>query len=240
MELELQGQPGSSGSGSSGSHVVSIHDDELPRHTRFLSPSTVDYNAYHRLRPPEQPRDVNKDIMSSLQKQVDDHNKPKHRTKFTYSEKWIFFLISLGLETISASFDQLSSPSKPHYALYGMLLAIAAVLICICELIHKGYRERVEFKKWGRIWWYYHPYPPNRLFDVVKISKVRLKIIVLRPRPQRRPFGDVLDIFGLLGAISQCLCSTVQYVYFVRHHQNPLKASLLPAVFLVCSGVLQD
>ncbi|KAH0977604.1 hypothetical protein GBA52_027323 [Prunus armeniaca] len=53
MELELQGQPGSSGSGSSGSHVVSIHDEELPRHTRFLSPSTVDYNAYHRLRPPE-------------------------------------------------------------------------------------------------------------------------------------------------------------------------------------------
>ncbi|XP_008236616.1 PREDICTED: uncharacterized protein LOC103335391 [Prunus mume] len=124
MELELQGQPGSSGSGSSGSHVVSIHDEELPRHPRFLSPSTVDYNAYHRLRPPEQPKDVNKDIMSSLQKQVDDHNKPKHRTKFTYSEKWIFFLISLGLETISASlisFHPRVSPTM-HY------------MVCCCLL----------------------------------------------------------------------------------------------------------
>ncbi|CAB4290449.1 unnamed protein product [Prunus armeniaca] len=61
MELELQGQPGSSGSGSSGSHVVSIHDDELPRHTRFLSPSTVDYNAYHRLRPPENIEEKNRE-----------------------------------------------------------------------------------------------------------------------------------------------------------------------------------
>ncbi|ONH91511.1 hypothetical protein PRUPE_8G119700 [Prunus persica] len=225
MELELQGQPGSSGSGSSGSHVVSIHDEELPTHTRFLSPSpSVDYNAYYKLRPPEVPKDVNKDIMSSLQKQVDDydnpkqkqeddHNKPKHRTKFTYSEKWIFFLISLGLETISASFDQLSSPSKPHYALYGMLLAIAAVLICICELIHKGYRERVEFKRWGRIWWYYHPYPPNRLF------------------------GNFPDICGLVLAIAQSICSGVQYDYLHRHANNPIKLSILPFMFLLSLGI---
>ncbi|CAL9022209.1 unnamed protein product [Prunus brigantina] len=165
MELELQGQPGSSGLGSSGSHVVSIHDEELPRHIRFLSPSAfVDYNAYYNLQA-KATRGILNDYDNPKQKQVDDNNKPKHRTKFTYTEKWIFFLISLGLETISASFDQLSSRSKPHYALYGMLLAIAAVLICICELIQKGYRERVEFKRWGRIWWYYHPYLPNRRFD---------------------------------------------------------------------------
>ncbi|PQP98042.1 uncharacterized protein Pyn_09183 [Prunus yedoensis var. nudiflora] len=53
MELELQGQPGSSGSGSSGSHVVSIHDEELPRHTGFLTPSSVDYNAFYKLKPRE-------------------------------------------------------------------------------------------------------------------------------------------------------------------------------------------
>lgn len=133
--------------------------------------------------------------------------------QFTYSEKWIFFLISLGLETISASFDQLSSPSKPHYALYGMLLAIAAVLICICELIHKGNRERVEFKRRGRIWWYYHPYPPNRLF------------------------GNFPDICGLVLAIAQCICSGVQYDYLHRHANNPIKLSILPFMFLLSLGI---
>ncbi|XP_021810206.1 uncharacterized protein KIAA2012-like isoform X3 [Prunus avium] len=54
------------------------------------------------------------------------------------SAEWIFLAINLGLEMLSAAFDQASSPRKPHYALFGMLLAIAAVLISIWELIYKG------------------------------------------------------------------------------------------------------
>ncbi|XP_020426288.1 uncharacterized protein LOC18768873 isoform X2 [Prunus persica] len=112
-------------------------------------------------------------------------------------------------KTLSA---KVSSPRNPQYAVFGVMLAISAVLTCIWELIYKGKKERVELRRWRTLWWFYYP------------------------RPQRRLFGDVLDIFGLLGAISQCICSTVQYVYFIRHHQNPLKASLLPAIFLICLG----
>ncbi|CAL2279016.1 unnamed protein product [Prunus armeniaca] len=133
------------------------------------------------------------------------------RAKAT-SAKWIFLLIALCLEILSLALDQVSSPRNPQYAVFGVMLAIAAVLTCIWELIYKGKKERVELRRWRTLWWFYYP------------------------RPQRRLFGDVLDIFGLLGAISQCICSTVQYVYFIRHHQTSLKASLLPAIFLICLG----
>ncbi|KAL6270358.1 hypothetical protein ACE6H2_027269 [Prunus campanulata] len=132
-------------------------------------------------------------------------------TKAT-SARWIFLLVALCLEILSLAFDHSSSPRNPQFALFGVMLAIASVLTCIWELIYKGKKERVELRRWRTLWGFYYP------------------------RPQRRLFGDVLDIFGLLGAISQCICSTVQYVYFIRNHQNPLKASLLPAIFLICLG----
>ncbi|CAB4321063.1 unnamed protein product [Prunus armeniaca] len=53
------------------------------------------------------------------------------------SVEWAFLLTGLCLEILSLAFDQASSPSKPQYALFGMILAIAAVLICIWELIYK-------------------------------------------------------------------------------------------------------
>ncbi|KAL6284464.1 hypothetical protein ACE6H2_015393 [Prunus campanulata] len=57
------------------------------------------------------------------------------------SGEWIFLATNLGLEMLSAACDQASSP---HYALFGMPLAIAAVLISIWELtayqiVHSGW-----------------------------------------------------------------------------------------------------
>lgn len=126
------------------------------------------------------------------------------------SAEWIFLLTGLCLEIFSLAFDQASSPRKPHYALYGMLLAIGAVLICICELVHKGRREGVKLRRWGLLWWFHHPHSRYALF------------------------GTLADFYGLIGGISQCICSTVQYVFYVRHSENPIKVSLWPAIFLIC------
>ncbi|CAL9029259.1 unnamed protein product [Prunus brigantina] len=129
------------------------------------------------------------------------------------SEEWIFLATNLGLEMLSAACDQASSPRRPHLALFGMLLAIAAVLISIGELIYRGKKERVVFRSWGMLGWFYHP-----------------------PPPLYKPFGTLPDIFGLVVGISQCICSMVQYVYYLRHADNPFKVSLLPAIFLLCLG----
>ncbi|KAM1167489.1 hypothetical protein ACFX19_030040 [Malus domestica] len=56
------------------------------------------------------------------------------------------------------------------------------------------------------------------------------------PRPRRRHFGTLADFYGPFGSISQCIFSTVQYVCFIRHAQNPIKVPLWPAIFLVCVG----
>ncbi|CAL8155198.1 unnamed protein product [Prunus armeniaca] len=129
------------------------------------------------------------------------------------SAEWIFLATILGLEMLSAACDQASSPRKPHYALSGMLLAIAAVLISIWELIYRGKKERVVLRRWGMLWWFYHT-----------------------PPPRHTPFGTLPDIYGLVAGISQCICSIVQYVYCLRHADNPIKASILPAIFLMCLG----
>ena len=54
------------------------------------------------------------------------------------SEEWFFLVTSLCMEILSAACDQASSPRRPWYALFGMLLAIAALLTYIWELIYKG------------------------------------------------------------------------------------------------------
>ncbi|ONI05546.1 hypothetical protein PRUPE_5G012500 [Prunus persica] len=129
------------------------------------------------------------------------------------SAEWIFLATGLGLEILSAACDQASSPRTPHYALFGMLFAIAAVLISIWELIYRGKKERVVLRRWGMLWWFYHT-----------------------PPPRHTPFGTLPDIYGLVAGISQCICSIVQYVYCLRHANSPFKASLLPAIFLMCLG----
>lgn len=92
-----------------------------------------------------------------------------------------------------------------------MVLAIAAVLTCILELIHKGKKEGVELKRWGKLCWFYYPPPHDSSL-----------------------FGAFPDICGLVIALSQCICSTVQYVYLCRHENNPIKLSVLPVIFLIC------
>ncbi|XP_020426440.1 uncharacterized protein LOC18767050 [Prunus persica] len=108
-----------------------------------------------------------------------DHNQSQRSgSPKATSVEWGFLLTGLCLEILSLAFDQASSPSKPQYALFGMILAIAAVLICIWELIYKGKRERVVLRQWGRLWWFYYPHSQHRLF------------------------GTLPDFYGLVGGIS--------------------------------------
>lgn len=119
---------------------------------------------------------------------------------------WILLFTSLVIEMLSAGFDQASSPSKPDYALTGMLLAIVGILVCIWELVHKGKKERIVLRR-GILLCFYHPPPDNGLF------------------------GTFAEITGLCVAIAQCVCSAVQY-YFISHHgTNPMKVSPVAAAF---------
>ncbi|KAM1200132.1 hypothetical protein ACFX2I_016481 [Malus domestica] len=128
------------------------------------------------------------------------------------SGEWTFLITALCLEILSISFDQAASPSKPRYALFGMILAIAALLICIWELVYKGKKEGVVLRRWGKyLWWFYYPHSTQL-------------------------FGTLPDFYGLIGSTMQCFCSTVQYVWFSQHADNPIKVSLWPAIFLVCLG----
>ncbi|XP_048422845.1 uncharacterized protein LOC125469500 isoform X2 [Pyrus x bretschneideri] len=124
----------------------------------------------------------------------------KKRQIQTNSAEWIFLATSLCMEILSAACDQASSPSKPRYALFGMLLAFASLLTCIWELIYKGMKKNVV---WG-----------NRGCHML--------------------FGSDIELFALVGGIAQCVCSIIQYIYYVRHADNPIKMSLLPAIFVIC------
>ena len=129
------------------------------------------------------------------------------------STAWIFLLTNIGLEISSGIFDQFSSPSNPHSALIIMLLAIVAVIISIWELIHKGIKEKVKYRRrLGIFGWFYSRSGDNRIF------------------------GSVPDICALLGGISQWVYSTVQYVCTLRHVENPYKIYLWPIIFLLCLG----
>lgn len=91
-----------------------------------------------------------------------------------------------------------------------MLLAIAAVIISIWELVDKGKRERVIWMRRGTWWWFYHP------------------------SPNYAPFGTIPDIYGLIGGIAQCIFSTIQYVCYLRGVDNPIQLCLLPSIFYLC------
>ncbi|XP_062019736.1 uncharacterized protein LOC133736306 isoform X1 [Rosa rugosa] len=148
----------------------------------------------------------------SVNEDYRDHNHPIHITDVTAtSVEWNFLITNLGLEILSAAFDQASSSRKPHYALFGMLFSIAALFTCIWELIYKGIKNRVVLKKFGKLWWFYYPHPHNSM-----------------------PFGTLPEIYGLIGSIAQCICSITQYIYFSWHADSPIKLSLLPAIFLFC------
>ncbi|KAB2605961.1 hypothetical protein D8674_005678 [Pyrus ussuriensis x Pyrus communis] len=59
----------------------------------------------------------------------------------------------------------------------------------------------------GKLWCFYYP-PPNNML-----------------------YGTFPEIFGLVLAIVQCICSAVQYYYLCRHATNPIKLSPVPVVF---------
>ncbi|CAL9022232.1 unnamed protein product [Prunus brigantina] len=145
---------------------------------------------------PEQPDEIRSGAKSFVSK--------------VFSAEWMFLIVSLMLEIFSAICDQLSSPRKPLYALFGMGLAIMALATCIWEFIHKGRRGNVQFGKCGiLLWWFYCP------------SSGTL-------------FGTFPEICGLIYAITQWASSMVQFVCVLRHKDNPFKVNILPVFFLLC------
>ncbi|BFG29549.1 hypothetical protein CerSpe_158230 [Prunus speciosa] len=80
-------------------------------------------------------------INIGLQDEHNDFGQPHHGTRVTALEL-TFMLVGFNLEILSAGFDQVSSTSKPCYALISLLLAVAAVFTCICELIYNGIKDR--------------------------------------------------------------------------------------------------
>ncbi|CAL8161511.1 unnamed protein product [Prunus armeniaca] len=125
--------------------------------------------------------------------------------------QWMILLASFCLEIISAVFEQITSPSKPHFALVAMVLAILALLTCLAELSLRGREARVRLaRRRGMPPLFHHPPPRNRLF------------------------GTFSDVFGLLGAFFQLAFSIVQYAYLSRHVDNPIKVCFWPFLFIFC------
>lgn len=60
----------------------------------------------------------------------------------TCGKVWIFLVANLGIELLSAIFDQLASVHKPTFALVAMLLAFVGLLGFIMEIASKGANER--------------------------------------------------------------------------------------------------
>ncbi|KAK9942194.1 hypothetical protein M0R45_007873 [Rubus argutus] len=143
---------------------------------------------------------------------IDEMGEEPRRYRMATSTAWIFLVTNIGIEISSAIFDQFSSPSKSYTALISMMLAIVAVIISIWELIHKGIKEKVKYRRQlGMFGWFYS-------------------------RSDNRIFGSVADMCGLLGGISQWVYSTVQYVCILHHVENPYKIYLWPIIFLLCLG----
>lgn len=118
--------------------------------------------------------------------------------------------MALCLETFSICCEQLASPHKPMYALYGLVLAFLALLASMSEMVYKGKRQKVEFMRW----WFYDPRPPHRAL------------------------GDVMGFSSVIGAIFQCVVASL-HAYIIRHRENPAKASLYPMIIIVCLMALR-
>eukprot|EP00257_Ricinus_communis_P018796 XP_015577601.1 uncharacterized protein LOC8275239 isoform X1 [Ricinus communis] len=122
--------------------------------------------------------------------------------------EWAFLIMSLLLEGVSAVLDQLGR------LLGSMLLAFAALLLSTVELIYIARRE-------GQI-----------AFD--RRSELPCYFCHLKDKTPTSELFSVIHCFALTCAVWQCLFSTVQYIYALRHLDNPIKMSLLPFIFLVC------
>ncbi|XVF00711.1 hypothetical protein REPUB_Repub04eG0025000 [Reevesia pubescens] len=104
---------------------------------------------------------------------------------------WIFLIVNLVVELLSAAFDLLSSKQNPQYALVAMLMAFVGLLACIAELAFKGVKERVSWRWDRKIPWFYSSTTPTNY----------------------RCFGTCAELFGLVCAIVQSILSTIAYVF---------------------------
>ncbi|KAB5511869.1 hypothetical protein DKX38_028897 [Salix brachista] len=95
------------------------------------------------------------------------------------------------------------------YALVGMVLAFVALLLATAELIHMARKERMSLLP----------------------SYLRPSTTALAPG---KPVGTIVEYFGWVGAVWQCVYSTVEYAYARQKKDNPIKMCLLPFIFLLC------
>ncbi|PPR89530.1 hypothetical protein GOBAR_AA31161 [Gossypium barbadense] len=73
--------------------------------------------------------------------------------------EWMFLIINILTELLSAAFDQLSAANKPRYALIAMLMSSVAAITCIIELAYKAGKERVIWRSESKLPWFYHSSP---------------------------------------------------------------------------------
>ncbi|KAM1044090.1 hypothetical protein ACFX2J_035079 [Malus domestica] len=151
--------------------------------------------------------------LSEISKPESENTEPKNtESENTESENhgtdlgWMFLVTALCLETLSICCEQVASPHKPIYAIYGLVLAFLGLLASMSEMVYNGKRQKVEFRRW----WFYDPRPPHRAL------------------------GDVIGFSSVISAISQCVVASLQYAYIIRHRENPIKAELLPIIIIVC------
>ncbi|XP_034915782.1 uncharacterized protein [Populus alba] len=94
------------------------------------------------------------------------------------------------------------------YALIGMVLAFVALLLAAVELMHMVPKERIK--------------------------RAGMRPILPCTSATTKPVGTVVECFGLVGAVWQCVYSTVEYTYTRQEKDNPIKMCLLPSIFLLC------
>ncbi|KAK9010418.1 hypothetical protein V6N11_036928 [Hibiscus sabdariffa] len=149
---------------------------------------------------------------------MDGHGGDNSEAKVSIPE-WIFLIINILTELLSAAFDQLSSVNKHRYAFIAMLMSFAAAVTCIIELTYKAGKERVIWKWEGKLPWFYHS------------------------SPNQRRFGTFPEMVGLVCAILQTILSAIAYAFYLQHTNYPINISYWPLVFalgLFCSKFIQE
>ncbi|KAL5787218.1 hypothetical protein ACOSP7_004167 [Xanthoceras sorbifolium] len=139
----------------------------------------------------------------------------RSRLFFSVTFEWTFVITNSALEVISTVLDQLSSVNNSGYAIVGMSISFAAMLICIVELIYKGKKENVTWRWKESLPWFYHPLPSEL------------------------PFGTFKDIIGFVCALCQCIVTTINYLIVNR----AIKISVWPIIFafgLLCSKFIEN
>ncbi|KAK9187945.1 hypothetical protein WN944_019344 [Citrus x changshan-huyou] len=132
--------------------------------------------------------------------------------------EWILMIASFLLELPSAFLDQLASVHKPQYALCGILISVAALLICVVELIFKARKEKVAWKWRGRLLPCFYPRHNQKLFDTFKDN-----------------------IIGGVVAFCQVIIITINYAFLRQGAGKPIQVCVWPIIFSlgqICSKIL--